>query len=178
MNIPQAGNLAHNDSGLWECSADDPHPGLTAARKMKAAAEIIGKLDTDDLRQLLTILGVVPCAGKQERVEQMLVLLGGDIHSLRSLDAEEDRWRQRATEAIDEVREPAPTPVENVLRYLIQARVRGQPAYCRPFIVGPPLTNFEKAMNDASALPADWDELYVLIQDGSGRIVRQVKVRE
>ena len=178
MNVPQTTNAGHPGPGCAEFSPGDPHPGLTAARKMKAPAEIIGKLDTDELRQLLAIVGVVPCTEKRDQVEQVLLLLGGDIHSLRSLDAEEDRWRGRAADAPNELRESAPAPVAEVLSYLIQARVRGQPAHCTSFIVGPPLTDFDKAMQDASALPADWSELYVLVQDASGRIVRQVKVRE
>jgi hypothetical protein len=66
----------------------DPHPGLTAAKRMKAAADIIAKLSDDDLGCLLAIVGVVPCPAKAERIEQVLILLGGDVHSLRWLESE------------------------------------------------------------------------------------------
>lgn len=150
----------------------DPHPGLTAAQRMKAAAEIVGKLDEDDLGRLLAIMGVVPCKVKQERVEQLLILLGGDIHSLRSHDAELARWQARSAAMPSETCEREPVSKN---RYLIQARFLGQSD--RSFIVGQPLTDFDTAMQDANSLPTEWSELFVLVQDDTGRIVREVKVR-
>lgn len=151
---------------------NDPHPGLTAAQKMKAAAEIVGKLDEDDLGRLLAIMGVVPCKAKQERVEQLLILLGGDIHSLRSYGSELARWQARSAAMPAEKREREPVSAH---RYLIQARFPGQSD--RSFIVGQPLTDFDRAMQDANSLPTEWTELYVLVQDDTGRTVREIKVR-
>ena len=158
-------DLCHHDP-------KDPHPGLTAAQKMKAAAEIVGKLDEDDLGRLLAIMGVVPCKAKQQRVEQVLILLGGDIHSLRSHDAELARWQAQSAAMPEDAEKPEPVSPH---RYLIQARFPGQSD--RSFIVGQPLTDFDRAMQDANSLPTEWSELFVLVQDDTGRIVREVKVR-